>query len=86
MEQITEVGADLFAEQLPSMEQLRTLSHTAHASESNLAKFAQTVEENRSKTSAHNILATGIGLFMLGRYAEAAEKLRKGQDGKEKHM
>jgi DNA-directed RNA polymerase subunit alpha len=86
MEQSTEVGVNLFAEQLPSMEELKTLSHTAHASEANLTKFAQTVEENRSKTGAHAALAAGIGLFMLGRYSEAAEKLRKGQDSKEKYM
>jgi DNA-directed RNA polymerase subunit alpha len=86
MEQSTEVGVNLFAEQLPSMEELKTLSHTVHACEANLMKFAQAVEDNRSKTSAHTALATGIGLFMLGRYSEAAEKLKKGHDGKEKYM
>lgn len=86
MEQMTEVGVNLFGEQLPSMEELRALSHAAHASEASHAKFAQQVEENMSKTSGHTALATGIGLFMLGRYQEAMEKLRKGQDGKEKHM
>ncbi len=86
MEQMTEVGMNLFGDQLPSMEELRTLSHAVHASEANQAKFAQQVEENRGKTSGHTALATGIGLFMLGRYQEALEKLRKGQDGKEKYM
>ena len=86
MEQMTEVGVNLFADQLPSMEELRTLSHAVHASEANHARFAQQVEENKSKTSGHTALATGIGLFMLGRYREAMEKLRKGQDGKEKCM
>ena len=86
MEQMTEVGVNLFADQLPSMEELRTLSHAVHASEASQMKFAQQVEENKSKTSAHTALATGIGLFMLGRYNEAMEKLRKGQDSKEKYM
>ncbi len=86
MEQMTEVGINLFGDQLPSMEELRTLSHAVHASEASQAKFAQQVEENKSKTSGHVALATGIGLFMLGRYQEAIEKLRKGQDSKERYM
>ncbi len=86
MEQMTEVGVNLFGDQLPSMEELRTLSHAIHASEASQTKFAQQVEENMNKTSGHTALATGIGLFMLGRYQEAMEKLRKGQDGKEKYM
>jgi len=86
MEQMTEVGITLFGDQLPSMEELRTLSHAVHASEASQAKFAQQVEENKSKTSGHVALATGIGLFMLGRYREAMEKLRKGQDVKERYM
>jgi DNA-directed RNA polymerase subunit alpha len=86
MEQMTEVGVNLFGDQLPSKEELRTLSHAVHAGEASQLKFAQQVEENRSKTSPHTALATGIGLFMLGRYNEAMEKLRKGQDGKEKSM
>ena len=86
MEQMTEVGVNLFGDQLPSMEELRTLSHAVHASEVSQMKFAQQVEENKGRTSAHACLATGIGLFMLGRYQEALEKLRRGQDSKEKYM
>ena len=86
MEQMTEAGVNLFGDQLPSMEELRTLSHAVHASEASRMRFAQQVEENRSRTSAHVALATGIGLFMLGRYDEAIDKLRKGHDGKEKCM
>jgi len=86
MEQIAEVGVNLFGDQLPSMDELRVLSHTVHASEANQSKFAQRVEENRGKTSAHTSLAAGIGLFILGRYREAMEKLRKGQDCVEKYM
>lgn len=86
MEQMTEVGVNLFGDPLPSMEELRTLSHAVHASEASQMKFAQQVEENRSKTASHAALATGIGLFVLGRYGEAMEKLRKGQDSKERYM
>ena len=85
MEQTVEVGINLFGDQLPSMEELKTLSHTVHASEANQMRFVQQVEENKSRTSAH-ALPTGIGFFMLGRYAEAIEKLRKGQDSREKYM
>ncbi len=86
MEQMAEVGTNLFGDQLPSMEELRTLSHAVHASEANQAKFAHQVEENSGKTGGHASLATGIGLFMLGRYAEALEKLRRGQDSVQKYM
>lgn len=86
MEQMTEVGVNLFGDELPSMEELRTLSHAVHAGEASQMKFTQQVEENKSKTSSHAALATGIGLFMLGRYQEALEKLRKGQDSKERSM
>ena len=39
-----------------------------------------------SKTGAKGCLAAGIGLFILGRDAEAVEKLQKGSDCKEKFM
>jgi DNA-directed RNA polymerase subunit alpha len=86
MEQMTEMGVNLFGDRLPSMEELKALSHAVHASEWSLLQFTQQVEQNKGRTSAHAVLATGIGLFLLGRYSEAAEKLRKGQDGKEKYL
>ena len=86
MEQMTQVETSLFGDQLPSIDELRALSHAVHASESSLARFAQQVEDNRNRTSAHNCLATGIGLFMLGRYREATEKLRKGEECQQKHL
>jgi DNA-directed RNA polymerase subunit alpha len=86
MEQTAEVGVNLFGDQLPSMEELRRLSYLVHSSESNRMKFARQVNANMNKTSASTVLAVGIGLFVLGRYAEATEKLPKAQNGKEKYM
>jgi DNA-directed RNA polymerase subunit alpha len=76
----------LFGEQLPSMERLRALASSVHSSESSQLKFAGEVEAHMSKTAAGTVLATGIGLFILGRYAEAIQKLEKAPDGPEKHL
>jgi DNA-directed RNA polymerase subunit alpha len=86
MEQTAELQVNLFREPLPSMEEIRTLSHLVHSSEVNEHRFTEQVEQNRGKTSALTTLETGIGLFILGRYPEAIEKLQKGQDCKEKFM
>lgn len=86
MEQIAELEINLFGEPLPSMTQLRQLSHHIHSSESNRLKFAERVEAHMSKTAAGTVLAVGIGLFILGRYGEAVAKLQKAQDGQEKFM
>ena len=86
MEQTTEMEIDLFGEQLPSMDKLRALSQANNSSESNRLRFAGQVETHINKTSADASLAVGIGLFMLGRPAEAEKKLRKGRDCLEKFM
>ncbi len=84
MEPITKCEIDLFADNLPSMDDIKKLTDFVHSSESNLMDFSQQVEANMSKTSAKVILAVGIGLFILGKNAEAAEKFKKGSDCKEK--
>ncbi len=86
MEQTAELQVNLFGGQLPSMEEIRTLSHTVHASEVNQHKFAEQVEQNLGSTSGLGALEAGIGLFILGRYREALAKLQKGQDCKEKYL
>jgi DNA-directed RNA polymerase subunit alpha len=86
MEQTAELQVNLFREQLPSMDEIRTLSHLVHSSEVSLRRFAEQVEQRLGKTSTLVALEAGIGLFILGRYAEALEKLQKGQDCKEKFM
>jgi DNA-directed RNA polymerase subunit alpha len=77
---------DLFGDELPNMEQLRKLSQQVHSTESGIRAFAEQVEQNISKTGAKGCLATGIGLFILGKDAEAIEKLEKGTDCKEKFI
>jgi len=84
MEQLTESQIDLFAENLPSIEQIKELSDFVHSSEARFLSFAQKVEENTSKTS--QTLPTGIGLFILGRNEEAINKLQKAKDCREKFI
>jgi DNA-directed RNA polymerase subunit alpha len=84
MEQTAELEINLFAEQLPSMKELHVLSRVVNSSESNRVKFARQVEAESGKTSAEANLAAGIGLFILGRHAQAVEKLQKAKDCLEK--
>ena len=84
MEPVTEFEIDLFADNLPSMDEIKKLSDFVHSSEANLLKFSEQSEENMSKTGQKASLTTGIGLFILGRDADAVEKLKKAKDCKEK--
>ncbi|HNS19845.1 MAG TPA: DNA-directed RNA polymerase subunit alpha C-terminal domain-containing protein [Sedimentisphaerales bacterium] len=86
MEQTAELQINLFREQLPSLEELRVLSHLVHASEANRMRFAEQVQQNVSSNAAMTSLQTGIGLFILGRNREALAKLQKGPDCKEKYL
>jgi len=83
---VTEPGIDLFADNLPSMDEIKTLSEFIHSGESSRISFNEQVESEMSKTGQKASLAAGIGLFILGRNAEAAEKLSKGTDCKEKFI
>jgi DNA-directed RNA polymerase subunit alpha len=82
----TQSGIDLFGEETPSIEQIKKISQRVHSSEGSEIAFAEQVEQNMSKTGGKGCLAAGIGLFILGRDAEAVEKLQKGNDCKEKFM
>ena len=84
MEPITECQIDLFADNLPSMDEINRLSEFVHSSEANEIAFAEQVEANTATTGQKAPLAAGIGLFVLGRHAEAVEKLQKVKDCKEK--
>jgi DNA-directed RNA polymerase subunit alpha len=83
---ITEPGIDLFADNLLSMDEIKKLSDFIHSSEKNLMDFNAQLESNMSKTGQKASLALGIGLYILGKNAEAAEKLEKGHDCKEKYI
>ena len=84
MEQITEMEINLFAENLPSMDEIKTLTESVHCGEADLLKFGEQVEANMGNNGQKARLATGIGLYILGRYSEAIEKLQKAQDCMEK--
>ena len=86
MEPITEPGIDLFANELPSMDEIKTLSEFIHSGEANQISFGEQVESNMGKTRQKTCLAAGIGLFILGRNAEAVEKLQNANDCKEKFL
>jgi len=86
MEPITEPGIDLFADELPSMDEIKRLSAFVHSGEANLLKFGEQVESNISRTEQQACLAAGIGLYILGRNAEAIEKLQQANDCKEKFI
>lgn len=86
MEPVMESGIDLFADDLPSMDEIKTLSEFIHCGEANIINFNEQVESNTSRTGQKACLATGIGLSILGRNAEAVEKLEKGTDCKEKYL
>jgi len=86
MESVTESAIDIFADSLPSMEEIRTLSESVNSSEKSQADFGEQLEANMSRTGQKASLALGIGLCILGRYAEAAAKLAKGKDCKEKFL
>jgi DNA-directed RNA polymerase subunit alpha len=68
---------NLFADKLPSMDDIQKLSDFVHSTESNELHFSQQVESNIGKSSPKTLLAVGIGLYILGRFAEAAHTLQK---------
>jgi len=86
MELIAETQINLFADELPSMDDITKLSHFVHSSEANQLKFAEQIEANISSTSTKVLLPVGIGLFILGRFNEAIDKLQKAKDCKEKFI
>ena len=86
MEPIVGFEIDLFAGTLPSMDEIKKLSEFVHSSESNKMAFAEQLEANMAKASAKTVLALGIGLYILGRNDEAAAKLQKAKDCKEKFI
>jgi len=86
MEHATERQIDLFADTLPSLDELNELLHFVHSSEVNQLKFTEQFEENKARTSPEAKIAQGIGLYILGRFEESAEKLQQSEDCKEKFL
>jgi DNA-directed RNA polymerase subunit alpha len=84
MEPVTEFKINLFADEMPPMNEIEKLSDFINAGEINLLTFSEQVEANITKPTPKNLLALGIGLFIIGRNAEAVEKLQKAKDCREK--
>ena len=85
MEPIIQCQVDLFADNLPSMDEIEQLNRFVNSSEGNQITLSEQLDENMSKKGgAKAALAVGIGLFILGRNEEAAKKLEKATDSKEK--
>jgi DNA-directed RNA polymerase subunit alpha len=84
MELSTEFGIDLFGEEPLSLEQIKRLADYIHSSERNEIAFAEQLDANADKTGQKAALAAGIGLYFMGRDAEAVVKLKKAKDCKEK--
>ena len=84
MEEAVAQEIELFAETLPSIEQISRLVDSVNSSESARADFTAKVEENMSKTAGSTVLATGIGLYILGRNSEAVNKLQRCEDSSHK--
>ncbi len=85
MESIKECGIDLFAGELPSLDEIKQFAELVHSSENNRLAFTEQLDENLGKRSK-NPLAAGIGLFVIGRNSEAVKTLSKAKDGLEKFL
>ena len=86
MEEAVAQEIELFAETLPSIEQISKLVDSVNSSESARADFTAKVEGNMSRTADSTVLATGIGLYILGRNSEAVNKLQRCEDGNHKYL
>ncbi len=86
MEQLVAPAINLFAETLPSLEEIKKLSEYIHSGEKNMMNFVRLVEDNMNNTSGLSSGALGIGLYILGRNEEAIEKLQKAKDSKQKYI
>ncbi len=86
MEQLVEPTINLFSDSLPSLEDIKTLSDYIHSGERNMIDFARKVEENMNNGSSQSSGSLGIGLYILGRNAEALEKLSKAKDSAQKYI
>ena len=86
MEPTTQVKIDLFADDLPSFEDIEKLSQNVQSSERNMLAFGEHIEEHISSTSQKTLLSVGIGLYILGRFSDSAAKLKKAKDCAEKFI
>ncbi len=78
---VGEAEVKLFGAKLPGLEELKRFCLYVNSSEINKLSFAGEVEKHLD-----NALGAGIGLVILGRCAEAVEKLQEAADGVEKFL
>jgi DNA-directed RNA polymerase subunit alpha len=86
METATQYLPDLFAENLPTLDQIQIISNYVHSGEANRLAFVLTLEQNLSQSGPKATLACGIGLALIGRCKDAVEKLEKSKDCLEKFL
>lgn len=80
---LEELGTDLFSDQLPSLEELCGLGEWVNSAALNKVQIAKELEE---KASNCDDVAVGIGLYIVGQYEQAVEKLQKSRDCQEKFL
>ena len=85
MESTSELGHELFSAQ-PSLELIKRVTRSAHANAIDLQKFTDDVLSHLDKSSPEDLLKVGIGLHIIGRAAEAVEKLQGAKDCQEKYL
>ena len=75
------IGTELFAAKLPDLEGIKAILETVCSREYNKTEFAKQFEQNKKKD-----LAVGIGLYIVGDYSQAVERLKKAPAGKEQKL
>lgn len=83
MESTTELAIDLFSLSQPTLKDIDKVARLVNACEANQVSFAQRLEDVRDSTSD---LQAGVGLFLVGRYTEAVERLHTAPEGREKFL
>lgn len=80
MEAINQNEVNLFAGQLPTLQEIAKLSDLVNSSESEKNSFSGKLQENLGQKSKAAMAANGIGLCLIGKYDDAIETLGKAQD------
>lgn len=86
MKLVTEAGIDLFAENLPSINEIKDFADFVNSAEKNRIALTEQLEEYVASSSTKTALPAGIGLCIVGKYEEAVKKLKKAGDCIEKYL
>jgi DNA-directed RNA polymerase subunit alpha len=86
MEPMSELKIDLFNNAMPSLDEIQKISKEVNASEFNQIAFTEQLEAHQKKSSPEDLLRVGVGLYILGRHGEAADKLQNALDCQEKFL